>query len=296
MLVWLNGGFVPAARARVSVLDRGLLHGDGVYDTWRTYGGRPFLVAAHVRRLAAAARILGLAAPGPPLRWERLTRTLVARCRLGDAAVRLTLTRGAAGEALAPKGPARPTVLLTARRLPAHLAERQTRGVPVVLLPFPRDAAGPWGGLKLLGHASAVAGRALAARRGAAEGLYVTPTGEVTEATSANLFLVERDTLVTPPVEAGVLPGVTRALLLVLARRAGLRVREEPVPLARLRRAREVLLTASTIEILPVVRLDGDSVGDGRPGATTRLLQARYHARVAAALGAARVAATRQTC
>src|SRR5439155_1498591 len=107
--------------------------------------------------------------------WQRRVRGLVARSGLTDAAVRLTVTRGTAGEALAPERPTRPTLLLTVRRLPAYLARRQREGVPVVLLPFPRDAGPPWAGLKLVGHASAVAGRVIASRRGAAEGLYVTP-------------------------------------------------------------------------------------------------------------------------
>ena len=288
MLVWLNGRFLPARDARVSALDRGLLHGDGVYDTWRTYGGVPFATAAHLRRLAAAARALGLPAPGAVSVWERRVHRLVARCGLADAAVRLTVTRGTAGEGLVPEGRARPTLLLTARRLPTHLGPRQAHGVPVALLPFPRDAGPPWGGLKLVGHPSAVVGRVTASRRGAAEGLYVTAAAEVTEATSANVFLVERGALVTPPRDAGVLPGVTRALVIALARRAGFRVREERVTVARLRRAREVFLTASTIEILPVARLDGRAVGGGRPGPVTRRLQSAYAGHVSAALRRAR--------
>src|SRR5439155_278133 len=181
VLVWLNGRLVPAGRARVSALDRGLLHGDGAYDTWRTYAGRPLAVAAHVRRLAAA-------------------------------------------------------------------------------------------------------------RRRADEALYVTPQGQVTEGTTTNLFLVERGALVTPPRSAGILPGVTRALVLALARREGVAAREESVPVPRLRRAAEVFLTSSTVEIVPVVRLDGRVVGDGRPGELTRLLQVRYAAHVRRAL---RVAGTR---
>jgi len=283
VLVWLNGWVVPAHAARVSALDRGLLHGDGVYDTWRMYGGRPFAVAAHVRRLTAAARVLGLPVPGPAAVWERRSRLLVARNGLGDAAVRLTVTRGAAGDAPLPAARVRPTVLLSPRPLPPDLARRQDDGVAVVLLPFPRDAGPPWGNLKLVGHASAVVGRRIAARRRADEGLYVTADGEVTEGTTSNLFLVERDTLVTPPL-AGILPGVTRALVLQLARRAGLPVREEVVTVARLRRAGEVFLTASTVEILPVVRLDGRPIGHARPGPLTRVLQARYATAVAAML------------
>jgi len=112
----------------------------------------------------------------------------------------------------------------------------------------------------------------------------VTAAAEVTEATSANLFLVERGALVTPPRDAGILPGVTRALVIALARRAGLRVREERLAVARLRRAREIFLTASTIEVLPVVRLDGRAVGGGRPGPVTQRLQSAYAGHVSAAL------------
>src|SRR5262249_4348912 len=211
VLVWLNGRWLAAEEARVSALDRGLLHGDGVYDTWRTYDGRPFAVALHVRRLAAAARRLGLPPPGPPALWERRSRLLVARNHLADAAVRLTLTRGAAGETLVPQRRRPPTLLLTMRPLPADLAARQRDGVGVVVLTFPRDAAPAWGWLKLIGHPGAVLGRSIATRHGAAEALYVNGAREVTEATTANVFICERDALVTPPLSAGVLPGVTRA-------------------------------------------------------------------------------------
>jgi branched-subunit amino acid aminotransferase/4-amino-4-deoxychorismate lyase len=284
VLVWLNGRFVAARDATVSALDRGLLHGDGVYDTWRTYGGVPFAVAAHVRRIAAAARALGLPAPGDARTWERRSRALVARCGLRDAAVRLTITRGADGDALVPARRSRPTVLLAPRPLPSDLARRQADGIAAIVLPFPRDATAAWGKIKLVGHASAVVGRIAAARRRAVEGLYTTAAGDVTEATSANVFIVERDRLVTPPLAAGVLPGVTRGIVLAIAHRLGLRAREERLPLVRVRRAREMFLTGSTVELLPVVRLDGRRVGDGRPGATTRRLQAAYAAWVAAAL------------
>ena len=218
----------------------------------------------------------------------------MARNGLPDAAVRLTLTRGAAGDTLTPERRIRPTLLLTVRPLPIDLAARQRDGVRVIVLPFPRETAPPWGGLKLIGHPSAALGRLLAARRGAVEGLYVNSAGEVTEATSANVFIRERDAVVTPPLSAGILPGVTRTLVLDLARRARLTPREEVIPLARLRRAREVFLTASTTEILPVVRLGDQRVGDGQPGAITRLLQAGYARHVVGALRrAARIAGAR---
>lgn len=294
MLVWLNGRCLHVRDARLSVLDRGLLHGDGLYDTWRTYDGEPFAVAAHLRRLAAAARQLRLPPPGPAPAWTRRARRLVARNGLRDATIRLTITRGVAGDFLVPDRPAPPTRLLTVRRLPHDLAEQQARGIAAVLLPFPRDVAPPWGGLKLLGHPSAVVGRMIALRRGAREGLYVTPLGEVTEGTTSNLFLVEDDGVLTAPATGEVLGGVTRDLVLRLARREGIPVHEERIATARLRRAREVFVTASTVEILPVVRLDGTPIRSGRPGAVTRALQVAYRRAVATALArASRVAATR---
>jgi len=280
VFVWLNGRVVPAARARVSALDRGLLHGDGLYDTWRLYDGVPFATAAHLRRLARAARQLGLPAPGAAAPWDRRVRRLAARNGLPDAAVRLTLTRGATGEAILPDRAGPPTLLLTTRPLPADLARRQRDGIRATLLPFARDAAPPWGALKLVGHASAVAGRMLATRRRAQEGLYVSADGFVAEGTTSNLFVVRRGTLLTPPATGTVLGGVTRDLVLRLARRAGVRVRESRLAAAALAHADEIFVTASTIEILPVVRLDAATIGGGRPGPVTRALQDRYRAHV----------------
>jgi len=284
MLVWLNGRFVDARQARVSALDRGLLHGDGVYDTWRTYDGRPFALAAHLQRLARGTRRLGLPAPGAPATWDARTCRLLRRNALPDGAARLTITRGAAGSGPVPSGRGRPTLLLTVRPLPPALAALQSRGVAATLLPFARDAGPGWGALKLVGHPSAILGKQLALRRHAFEGLYVTPDGFVTEGTTSNVFAVARGTLVTPPADGSILCGVTRDLVLRIARRAGLRTREAPLSVAQLRRADEVFVTASTIEVLPVVRIDRAPVGGGRPGPVTRALQDGYRRAVVRAM------------
>ena len=284
MLVWLNGHFLRAQDARISALDRGLLHGDGVYDTWRAYSARSFALGAHLRRLRHAAHVLDLPSPEAEAIWARRCRLLLRRNHLFDATLRLTITRGTTGVGLDPEGRTRPTLLLHARPLPSDLAKRQRDGIGVVLLPFPRDAGPAWGSLKLLGHVSAVRGRQLATRRKAHDGLYVTSAGDVTEATGANLFIVEHDRIVTPPERMGILAGVTRAIVLRLARRARLEGREEPISVARLRRAHEVFLTASTVEILPVVRIETRLVRRGASGPITRLLQGHYTAHVRATL------------
>jgi branched-subunit amino acid aminotransferase/4-amino-4-deoxychorismate lyase len=276
MLVWLNGRVLDAREARVSALDRGLLHGDGCYDTWRAYDGVPFATAAHVRRLARAARALALPPVADGDAWHRRATRLLAANGFGDAAIRLTVTRGDTGDALLPARDDPPTLLLTVRLLPADLDAQQRRGIHAILLPFARDAGIDWARYKLLGHPSAVQGRRLAARRGAAEGLYVGAAGEATEGTASNLFAVRRGTVLTPPLASGILGGVTRDLVLRIARRAGIRVREQRLAADRLARADEVFVTASTIEVLPVVRIGHTRVGDGRPGPIARLLLDRY--------------------
>lgn len=284
-IVWLNGRYVDARRATVSVFDRGLLHGDGLYDTWRTYDGEPFRVAAHLRRLAAGARQLGLPSPGKADEWIVRSRRLLRTNGLADGALRLTITRGVASDVrrgeLPPTGVEKPTVLLTARALPADLEQRQRVGVAAVLLPYPRVAQAPWGGLKLVGQVSSVMGKRDAARRRAAEGLFVTARGHVTEGATSNVFAVFGRTLVTPPADGQILDGVTRLTVLALARRAGLVVREVPLTVARLRRATEVFITASTIEVQAVIALDGAPVGTGVPGAVTRTLLEAYRLHVA---------------
>lgn len=278
MLVWLNGRVVDAADARVSALDRGLLHGDGCYDTWRAYDGVPFATAAHVRRLARTARALGLPPVEGGATWHRRATRLVAANDLGDAAIRLTVTRGDTGDGLLPSRRGRPTLLLTVRPLPPDLEADRTRGIRVVLLPFSRNAGVHWARYKLLGHASAVQGRQLAARRGAAEGIYVGADGEATEGTTSNLFAVRRGVLCTPPLASGILGGVTRDFVLRLARRAGIPTREVRLVARELAQADEVFVTASTIEVLPVVRVGRRRVGAGVPGSIARALQERYRA------------------
>lgn len=286
-IVWLNGRYLDARRATVSVFDRGLLHGDGLYDTWRTYDGEPFRMAEHLRRLAAGARRLGLPSPGRVDDWIARSRRLMRASGLAEGALRLTLTRGVSAGAgrgeLMVAGAERPTLLLTVRPLPADLDRRQRDGVAAVLLRYPRVAQPPWGALKLIGQVSSVAGKRDAARRRAAEALFVTAQGHVTEGATSNVFAVFGTTLVTPPADGQILDGVTRLAVLRLARRAGLTVRETPLSVARLRRAGEAFLTASTIELMPVVRLEGARVGDGVPGPVTRLLQEAYRRDVARA-------------
>jgi branched-subunit amino acid aminotransferase/4-amino-4-deoxychorismate lyase len=279
--VWLNGRIVRGSRARVPVSDRGLLYGDGLFETLRVYGGKPYLLTAHLARLRRSARALGIPLPGDTRYWSRALSELLAVHRLSEAAVRITVTRGT-DAGLAPSPRPQPTVLVQLRRLAPGLAAAQRDGLSACLLPFDRG-----GGFlvphKTLAYLPAVLGRRIAQRRGAEEGLYVTAAGLVTEATTANLFVWHRNRLWTPA--AGVLPGITRALVIDLARRSGYRVAERDLSRAMLRSVSEAFLTSSVAEITPLVRVDGRTVGGGRPGPVTRTLQQAYRARVARVVG-----------
>lgn len=285
-VVWLDGRLVPAARASISVFDRGFLYGDAVFETVRVYDGRLFLWPQHARRLAASLRAFRIPAPGTDL--AAAARAVLAARGLADGAIRVTISRGSGEGLLAPPG-IEPTVVATARLLPAELPAQRERGVSVLLLPFGRGHGGITDGHKTNAYLPAVLGKTRAAERRAFEGLYVERDGLVSEGTTSNVFAVRGGRLLTPPLEAGCLPGVTRQVILHLAAEEGLSGETMALQASTLHEMDEVFLTASTIEVTPVVRVDRQRVGDGKPGAVTRLLQDRYRAFVKRTLARGRV-------
>jgi len=281
--VWLNGRFEAAETARVSVFDRGFLYGDGLFETIRAYGGRLFRPEAHHARLAAGAARIGIVPPfdGPGF-TDLLARTL-ERNGLSDALLRLTLTRGAGPPVPDPAGCDAPTVLVVPRPAPPVDADAWRRGLAAERV----TAGGAGGGLKstsFLPHVLALRG---ARSHGADEALLVNPAGEVAEGSISNLFGVWEGTLATPPLAAGGLPGVTRALVLELAARLGIRAEERTLAAKALADAEELFVTGTGWEVMPLTRLDGQPVGSGMPGPVTERLHRAYRGLVEAACGAA---------
>ncbi|WP_123400060.1 D-amino acid aminotransferase [Inmirania thermothiophila] len=259
---WLDGRWLPLAQARVSVLDRGFLFGDGVYEVIPVYGGRPLRLEQHLDRLEASLGHIRLANPLPRARWRELLAEAVHEGGGGDLALYLQVTRGPAPrrDHAFPAEP-RPTVLV----LPSPLADAgalRARGAVVVTLP---DIRWRWCHVKAITLLANVLARQQAAELGADEALLVRD-GLVSEGSASNVFVVADGVVRTPPKGEHMLPGITRDLVLELLREAGLPCREEPLPAARLAGAEEIWISSSTRELLPVVRLDGRPVGDGRPG------------------------------
>ncbi|MEO8606101.1 MAG: aminotransferase class IV [bacterium] len=275
--VFLNGRIVEARRATVSVYDRGLLYGDGLFETVRAYNGVAFAIEEHFHRLRTSADILGL--PIPTLDWPTTIAELLAKNGLAkrDAWVRLTITRGPAEPHVLPPDLAKPTTVMMVRGLDPQIETLQKRGVKVSLLPYARSGFIPEH--KSLNYLAAVVGKVLASYHGAFEGVYVRSDHMFTEGTTSSVFIVRDGTLITAPV-GGILPGVTRRIIIDLARAEGLRVLERDASTAELRLADEAFLTSSMVEVLPIVQVETGMLGKGKPGPLTIKLQKLYRATV----------------
>ncbi len=276
-VAYVNGWVGPLAAARVSVLDRGFLFADGVYEVLRTYDGRPFELEAHLRRLRHSLRGLRLPLPLPMPRLQALILDLLRRSGYADARVYLQVTRGAGPrrQHVFPRG-VRPTLVVFVERVVEDARAPHRRGLAVVTMPDPRWR---YCHLKTLVLLPNVLARQAAARAGADEAVLLGPGGVVREGSTSNVFIVRGRVLRTHPLGSEILPGVSRHVTLDVARAEGLDVREEPFRLATLLRADEVLLASTALEVAPVVRVDGQRIGPGRPGPVAAALQTRFRAR-----------------
>lgn len=284
--IWVNGRRQPPDGAHVSARDRGFTLADGVFETMRVHGGVVFRLERHLERLARALAVLEIPAP-PELRGWVIE---AARSVQADpASLRLTVTRGAGAGGLAPPDVVSPTVVVVAGPMPAFPPVIYEHGLTAIMASGRRNERAATAGLKTIGYTDSVAALIEARRRGAGEAILLDTEGHCSEATASNLFVWTGGVLVTPPVSCGALPGITRASILELAGVLGIPCAERPVSLDDLRRAQEAFLTSSLRAVVPLVRLDGDPIGSGAPGACTRRLAAAYADLVAgecAAVGA----------
>ncbi|MCU0836091.1 MAG: D-amino acid aminotransferase [Chromatiaceae bacterium] len=271
--VYLNGEYLPLSEARISVLDRGFLFGDGVYEVIPVYGGRPLRLPQHLDRLENSLRGIRLDNPLDRGQWGAVIERLLAAAPGTDQAIYLQVTRGAPPERdhLFPVGVA-PTVLVMAKPLKPRAPQIAERGVSAVTLEDLRWLRCDIKAVTLLAN---VLLRQASADAGADEAILVRD-GLAQEGSSSNLFLVKDGVIHTPPKGQLLLAGITRDLALDLAREAGLPCVERPLPVAELATADEVWLSSSTREVMPVTRLDGAAVGDGLPGPVWRRLDTVY--------------------
>ncbi|MBA2408625.1 MAG: D-amino acid aminotransferase [Gammaproteobacteria bacterium] len=270
--VYLNGEFVPADEARVPVLDRGFLFGDGVYELMPVYRGQAFRLDEHLARLSRSLFEISIPDPYVSARWIQVLSELIERAGAGDLLVYWQVTRGVAPRDHAFPRDIEPTVFAMTSALPQPAPEQLARGVKAVTRADTRWQRCDIKSISLLAN---VLLRQQAIDAGAAESLLVRD-GYVAEGAASNVFVVMDDVIVTPPNSASLLPGVTRDLILELAAADGLAHEQARIREHSLRDAQEIWITSSSREVLPVTILDESPVGDGLPGPQWKRVHALY--------------------
>ena len=259
MLVWVDGRLRPADEATVAVLDHGLTVGDGVFETTKVLGGRPFALTRHLQRLRRSAAGLGLPEPDLDLVRSAVAATIEANDPTGPLRLRVTYTGGVAPLG-SERGDARPTLVVAAAPLAPWPATTRAATVPWV-----RNERGAVAGLKTTSYAENVVMLAAAKARGATEALMANTVGNLCEGTGSNVFLVLDGRLVTPPLSSGCLAGVTRALVL-----EWVGAEEVDVPFGAVHEAEEVFLTSATRDVMPVSRVDDRELSGGTGPVSSR--------------------------
>jgi D-alanine transaminase len=270
LIVYLNGEFLPLSQAKVSVLDRGFLFGDGVYEVIPVYGGKPLRLAGHLQRLGNSLDGIRLEAPLSAEEWEAVFMRLINGAE--DQSIYLQVTRGAGPrrDHAFPKGVA-PTVFAIC----TPIAPIPASGVKAITVP---DIRWQWCHIKAITLLANVLQRQQAVDEGCAEAILVRD-GYALEGAASNLFAVVDGVLLTPPKGNDILPGITRDLVVEIALANAIAFDERKITLAELNRAEEAWVTSSIREVLPIVELDGRMVGNGKPGPLWERMNALYQQR-----------------
>jgi len=278
----VNGRISDQEHAVVSVFDHGFLYGEGVYETLRTYNGQPFLFEPHMRRMRRSADMLALAVPLTDAEIDARFRETMRAAGLGDhpdreAYIRILVTRGVGELTYDPAATPTPSIVVIVKPNAHPPREIFERGVRVSLVGVVRNHPSTVNPLiksnSLINNAL---GMQEAIRRGGYEGVMRNYKGELAECTQSNLFIVKDGAALTPPLDAGLLPGITRAFLFEIGAEAGIPVREAVLHDADLFGADESFLTSTTREVVPIVQVDDRTIGTGRPGPITQALLDGY--------------------
>jgi len=257
MTIFLNGQFVPEAQAVIPISDRGFMYGDGLFETVRVVGGRPFRLPQHLERMMRGADFLKIKLPFTPKELQQFAEQLIKENQMPEAVLRVTLTRGPGERGYTPKAEGRPTVVITLHAAPPL-------GNPIqwslITASFRVLAADPLSSFKTLNKLTHVMARAEAAEKGADEALLINSNGEVAETASGNIFWVYNDKICTTPTGRGVLPGITRAVVLEVCQALGLLTNKRVIKPEALRNSEGIFITQSAFGIVPVATFDGEQV------------------------------------
>lgn len=277
--IYLDGELVDEENAKISVFDHGLLYGDGVFEGIRAYNGQVFKFEEHLDRLYNSARAIMLKIP---LSRKELTEAVLITLRankLKDAYIRLVVTRGKGDLGLDPKKCPKPTVFIITHKITLYPKELYYKGMEVITVPTVRNlvsALDPQ--IKSLNYLNNILAKIEANLAGMPEAIMLNKDGYVVECTGDNIFIVKNRILITPPTYLGVLEGITRNTALQLAKKLKIEAREEVFTRYSLYNADECFLTGTAAEIIPVVKIDGRTIGNGMPGKISLKLMKEFRA------------------
>jgi branched-chain amino acid aminotransferase len=270
-IVLINGQAADSGSASISVYDRGFLYGDSVFETIRTYRGVPYALGEHMQRLGRSAERVHIGLPVPLETMAEEAKRGIDLAANPDSYVRIMVTRGTGPMGLDPDLAQNPSRVVFVEPLVAPPHEAYAAGIGVILARTARAAdATAAAGAKVANYLASLLALRDAKRVGASEALFVDATGRVLEGASSNVFIVHRGEVVTTPEESGILPGITRAHLIRAAAGLGIGVTIRDITETDLFAADEAFISSSIREVLPVVRVDGRSIGSGVPGPMTR--------------------------
>ncbi|MEK7707873.1 MAG: aminotransferase class IV [Verrucomicrobiota bacterium] len=259
MVVFLNGQFVPEAKAVVPVNDRGFMYGDGLFETMRVFNGKAFRMAQHLERMVRGANYLRIQLPFTPKELQQFAGQLIEKNKMPDAVLRVTLTRGPGARGYAPKNTGTPTVVMTMHEIapvdPANLPRWN-----LVTSSFQIPASDPLASFKTTNKLLQIAASAEAEAKDADDALFINTNGEVTETASANLFWIYHDKICTTPTGRGALPGITRAVVLEICQVLGLQTNKRVIKREALKNAEAIFLSQSALGLVSIVNLDGEPV------------------------------------
>jgi branched-chain amino acid aminotransferase len=279
MKVYIDGKFYDEKNAKISVFDHGLLYGDGVFEGIRAYNGRVFKLVEHIDRLFYSAKAILLELP---MSRQELIEAVLQTCRknkISDGYIRLVVTRGVGTLGLNPNRCKNPSVIIISGKIQLYPPELYERGMEIITVPTTRNlhsALNP--AIKSLNYLNNILAKIEAVNGGCEEALMLNAEGYVAECTGDNIFIAAGGQLLTPPLSAGALYGITRGTVMALAREGGLAVSETNLTRYDLFNAEECFLTGTGAEIIAVVKIDGRVIGAGKPGPVTEKLIAQYRA------------------
>lgn len=275
--IYISGQLYAKEDAKISVYDHGLLYGDGVFEGMRSYGGKVFRLAEHLDRLWDSAKAICLEIPMTKEEMADAVNKTLQTNGIADGYIRLLVTRGSGTLGLDPNRCGKPEVIIITDFIALYPQEYYENGLNIITASTIRNhpaALNPR--IKSLNYLNNILAKIEGAQAGCVEALMLNHKGEVAECTGDNIFVVVRGELLTPPIDACILEGITRDAVIELAREAELAVREIPLTKHDVYVADECFLTGSAAEVIPVVKVDSRKIGDGKPGPITRDLTRRF--------------------